>query len=71
MVTKVKELTIAQLKTFIDETVEEKLRQLIGDPDEGLELRAEIIEKLKSQKIAKKKRVPMEQIAREFGLNLK
>ncbi len=71
MVTKVNELTIDQLKALINELIEEKLEQLLNDPDEGLEVREEIIDKLKAQKSSGKKRIPMEQVAREFGLNLK
>lgn len=36
---KVKELTVEQLRTLIQEAIEEKLEDVIGDPDHGLELR--------------------------------
>jgi len=71
MITKVNELTLDQLKALIDERIEKKLEQMLSDPDEGLEVREEIIDKLKAQKSSRKKRIPMEQVAREFGLNLK
>ena len=51
---KVAELTIEQLKTLIENTVEEILQEYIGDPDEGLELREEVIHKLKTRKKAQK-----------------
>jgi hypothetical protein len=71
MVTKVNELTVDQLKALINELIDEKLEQMLNDPDEGLVVREEIIAKLKAQKSSRGKRIPMEQVAKEFGLNLK
>ena len=68
---KVKELTVEQLKMLIDEAVEDKLAEILGDPDEGLELREEVIQKLKAHKVSRKARVPMEQVAKRYGLELK
>ncbi len=44
---KVKELSVEQLKTLIQEAVEEKLQEVLGDPDQGLELRGDIKERLR------------------------
>jgi hypothetical protein len=44
----VKDLTIEQLKAVIGEVVEEKLRDILVDPDAGLELRPEVRERLRS-----------------------
>ena len=71
MVTKVNELTVDQLKALINELIDEKLEQMIKDPDSGLELKEEIIEKLKAQKLSKSKRTTMADVNAEFGLNLK
>ena len=68
---KVKELTVEQLKTLIEDTVEERLQEYLGDPDEGLEIKEEIIQKLKAQKEAGKPRISMEEIARKHGIELK
>ncbi len=68
---KVKELTVEQLKALIEETIEEKLQEILGDPDEGLELKEEVIQRLKAHKAFKKARIPMEQVARRHGLELK
>lgn len=38
----VKDLTIEEFKEVIGEVVEEKLRQLLTDPDTGLELRPDV-----------------------------
>lgn len=67
----IKDITIADLKKIVADAIEEKFQEYLGDPDEGLELREEIIEKLKAQKVVRKKRIPMAQVAKEFGLNLK
>ena len=68
---KVKELSVEQLKAVIQETVEEKLYEILGDPDEGLELREEVVQRLKAHKASRKARIPMETVARKHGLELK
>jgi len=40
-------MTIDQLKGLIRETVEEKLEEMLGDPDWGLELKDVVHERLK------------------------
>jgi len=71
MVTKVNELTVDQLKALINELIDEKLEQIISDPDSGLELKEEIIEKLKAQKLSRNKRTTMAEVNAEFGFKLK
>ena len=39
---RVAELTVDELKQIIEEAVEQKLSEMLGDPDEGLELCEEI-----------------------------
>ncbi len=68
---KVKELTVEQLKTLIEDTVEERLQEYLGDPDEGLELKEEVIQKLKAQKESGKPRLTMEEVAKKHGIELK
>jgi plasmid replication initiation protein len=70
MVNKVNELTLDQLKTLINELIDEKLEQMIKDPDEGLEFRPEFLKKLKASKNSKVKTISMEQICKELGINL-
>ncbi len=43
----VKDLTIEELKAIIGEVLEEKLRELLGDPDAGLALRPEVQDRLR------------------------
>jgi len=71
MVTKVNELTVDQLKALINELIDEKLDQMINDPDSGLELKQEVIEKLKAQKLSRNKRTTMAAVNAEFGLKMK
>ena len=47
MSTKVAELTVDELKHIIQEAMEQKLSEMLGDPDEGLELREEIKARLR------------------------
>lgn len=67
---KVKELTVEQLKKLIEETVEEKFEEMLGDPDEGLELTEETKKRLR-ESLSQMKRgevIPVEQVAKELGL---
>jgi len=69
---KVKELTVEQFKGLIQEAIEEKLEELVGDPDLGLELREEIKERLRSSLAARQngqKGVPIDEVARQAGLD--
>jgi signal recognition particle GTPase len=69
---KVKELTVEQFKGLIQEAIEEKLEELVGDPDLGLELREEIEERLRSSLAARQngqKGVPIDEVARQAGLD--
>ena len=71
MGSKTYQLTDAQLNALIDQRIEEKLLELIGDPDAELILKEEVVEKLKAQKLSHKKRIPMNQVAKEFGFKIK
>jgi len=68
---KVRELTLEQLKILIDEAVQDKLDEILGDPDQGFELREEVIQRLKAQRKTKKPRIPMEEVAKKHGFELK
>jgi hypothetical protein len=69
---KVKELTVEEFKILIQETIEQKLEEVIGDPDLGLELREEIKERLRSSLAAVQrgeKGIPIEEVAKQVGLD--
>jgi len=63
---KVKELTVEQFKDLVQEAIEEKLEEIIGDPDLGLELREDIKERLRNSLAARQrgeKGIPIEEVA--------
>lgn len=49
MSTTVAEMSVAELREIIDEILQEKLEEIIGDPDEGLAIRPEVREQLLRQ----------------------
>jgi hypothetical protein len=59
------------LASVVEETVERKLLEILGDPDEGLEIRSEVRERLlhQRQEVARGERGrPLEDVVRELGL---
>jgi len=59
------------LEGVVEETVERKLLEILGDPDEGLELRSEVRERLLRQRqevVGGERGRPLEDIVRELGL---
>ena len=68
---KVKDLRVEQLKALVQEAVEEKLEEILGDPDLGLELRDEVKERLRQSIISVEsggKGIPVDKIATQIGL---
>lgn len=68
---KVGDLSLDDLKALVDEVVEEKLKEVLGDPDWGLELRPEIAERLQKSLAAMEhgqKGIPLEEMARRLGI---
>lgn len=67
----VSELTVDELKILISETVADTLWQLLGDPDEDLDLRKEIKDRLQRslrETTAGAKTIPAEKVAARLGL---
>lgn len=72
---KVADLTVEELKEIIDEIVDlrfdENMLQWFGDPDEGLELKPQVIRDLKRTmrriREGKEKLIPMEEVLRNFA----
>ena len=65
---KIKDLSVDEFKALIQEVVEDKLEEMLGDPDEGLEVREEVKERLRRSLAAKGKGIPAERVASEMGL---
>jgi len=71
MSTIVAELTVDELKHIIHEAMEEKLSEMLGDPDEGLELREEIKARLRRSLEAERSEVrgiPAQEVAAQFDM---
>jgi len=69
---KIKELTVEEFKDLVQEAVQEKLEEIIGDPDAGLELREEVKERLRNSLAAGQrgeKHVPVDEVAKRAGLD--
>lgn len=69
---KVKDLSSEELKTLVQEAVEEALLELLGDPDQGLELREEVKERLKRslERVRQGERgIATEEAAKRAGLS--
>ncbi|MDD5289323.1 MAG: hypothetical protein PHY28_09475 [Dehalococcoidales bacterium] len=69
----IKDITLADLRKMIEEAVEEKLQEYLGDPDEGLVLREEFGRKLKASLTAVRKGkrgVPLDKLAKGLGFDL-
>jgi hypothetical protein len=67
----VKDLTVEELKAVIGEVVEEKLRDLLTDPDAGLALRPEVQERLLKdlrEPQPEGENIPAAELARHRGL---
>ena len=60
------------IEAIVETTVEEKLLEILGDPDEGLEIREAVQERLIHQKQAVRQGQygqPLEEVARALGLD--
>ena len=67
----VAQMTREELREMIETIIEEKLLELLGDPDEGLPIRKTIRERLLRQKeaVASGERgEPLEEVIRRLGL---
>lgn len=67
----VAQMTADELREIIETVVEQKLLEILGDPDEGLFIRQAIRQRLlqQRQKVAEGERgEPLEEVARRLGL---
>ncbi|MEK7848208.1 MAG: hypothetical protein AAB270_04740 [Chloroflexota bacterium] len=68
---KVRDLDVNEFKALIQEAIEEKLEEVLADPDLGLELQEAVAQRLKHSLAApsgEKRGIPVEKVAREAGL---
>jgi hypothetical protein len=67
MNTKIQDLSLEELKAFIDETIDKRIEERFGDPDVGLEVKPEIIKKVRN--IRRGKVIfSAEEVAKHLGL---
>ena len=64
---KLNEMSLEELKTFINKTVDMRLEERLGDPDIGLDVKPEIIEEIRRSRKSKTT-IPVEEVARRTGL---
>ena len=71
MRTRMTELTVDELIQIIGEAVEQKLSEMLSDPDEGLELREDIKARLRRSLAAKRhgtRGIPAQEVAAQLGM---
>jgi len=59
---------LEEIKPYVEEIVEHKLLELLGDPDFNLELRTEVKKKLKKSYKSKVKTISAQKVAKELDL---
>ena len=64
---KIQDLSLEELKAFIDEAVDKRLAERLGDPDVGLEVKPEIIQEIRRSRRSKKTS-PANDVAQRLGL---
>lgn len=67
----ISDLTTEKLRELIAEVVEEKLLELLGDPDAGLDIRDDVRERLLRSRAALEKGAPtiaLAKLAEELGV---
>ncbi len=65
------DLTVDEFKVLIRETVKQTIVEMVGDPDEGLELRADIkaaLQRSLQEAEAGGETIPAETVATKLGL---
>jgi hypothetical protein len=64
-------ITPDELQAMIDESIDRKLVEWLGDPDEGLELRPEVIERIERHRkeyAAGRRGKSLEQVMKDYGV---
>jgi hypothetical protein len=64
---KLSDLTLGELKELVKGIVDDRLRELLGDPDLGMEMGEAIRARLK-QSLASSARITGEEVAEKLGL---
>ena len=59
---------LKRIKPIVEQIVESKLIELLGDPDSGLELKDSVRQRLKKSLHSKAEGIPAEKVAKKLGL---
>lgn len=65
------QMTVRELEGVMEKVVEQKLYELIGDPDQGLDLRESVKKRLRRtirDEMKGKPGIPAKEVARRLGL---
>ena len=65
--TRVKELSLEKLKSFINDAVDMRLEERLGDPDVGLDVKPAVIESTRKSRRSKTT-ISAEEAAKRLGL---
>ncbi len=65
---KVRDLGVEELKEIIHDAVEEKIEEMLGDPDHGLELREKVKKRLSRSLATRAAGIPADKVADNLGL---
>ena len=65
--TRVKELSLEKLKSFINDAVDMRLEERLGDPDTGLDVKPDVIESIRKSRRSRAT-IPAEEAAKCLGL---
>lgn len=65
--TRVKELSLEKLKSFINDAVDMRLEERLGDPDAGLDVKPAVIESIRKSRRSRTT-IPAEEAAKRLGL---
>ena len=71
MVSTIAQMSKEELKELIEASIEQKLLEMLGDPDEGLEIRESVRDRLLRQKkavAAGERGQPLDDVVRELSL---
>lgn len=71
MAATVAQMTQRELREMMETLIEQKLLELLGDPDEGLEIRKSVRDRLLRQRkavAAGERGKPLEDVVRQLGL---
>lgn len=60
---------LQKIRPMVEQIVEKKLMELLGDPDSGLELREHVRQRLKKSLLSHSEGVSANKVAKRFGLH--